>query len=450
MRGGKSFLVLLVLALGLGAYIYFVESKRDLTDPATVKDKVFRVETGKIEEVQVRTPAGELTTVKKSGEVWQVIAPMSAEADQSTVGSLVATLETMEVQRALDDNPSSVAQYGLDPAHMSVTFKVSGDATEHRLLLGGKTPTGSDVYARIDGQPRLFLVASYLEDSLNRTTFDLRDKAVLKFPRDDVDAIALGPVSLTKSADQWRLSAPVSARADAVAVDTALSRVADSQMKSIVPIAGAEPSAAELRKYGLDRPQFVAAFGAKSNRASLAFGNKEGSTAVYARDLSRPIIFTVEPALLTDLQKPAADFRVKSVFDFRSFSVKEIAIAQGGTTTGFTKTTGPTSDANPTGEVWKRTSPNAGDVNQTALTDLLNTLSSLHADTFTPTALASGDEVVVTAKSEDATTTEERVTFRRNGATVHAIRGDEPGAAVVPAADFDKALSQLKELSGTK
>ena len=29
MRGGRSFLILLVVALGLGGYIYFVESKRD-------------------------------------------------------------------------------------------------------------------------------------------------------------------------------------------------------------------------------------------------------------------------------------------------------------------------------------------------------------------------------------------------------------------------------------
>jgi hypothetical protein len=29
MRGGRSLLILLVVAVGLGAYAYFVESKRD-------------------------------------------------------------------------------------------------------------------------------------------------------------------------------------------------------------------------------------------------------------------------------------------------------------------------------------------------------------------------------------------------------------------------------------
>ncbi len=58
MRGGRSFLVLLVLALGLGGYAYFVESKRDQTDHTTVKAKVFGLEAGKIEELRARYVVG--------------------------------------------------------------------------------------------------------------------------------------------------------------------------------------------------------------------------------------------------------------------------------------------------------------------------------------------------------------------------------------------------------
>ena len=100
MRGGRSLLVLLVLAVGLGAYIYFVESKRDLTDPETRKDKVFAVETGKIEEVELRSPNGD-TTLRKNGTTWQIVAPVAAAADEYTVSSLVSALETLEVQRTL-------------------------------------------------------------------------------------------------------------------------------------------------------------------------------------------------------------------------------------------------------------------------------------------------------------------------------------------------------------
>ena len=104
MRSARSLLVLLVLAAGLGAYIYFVESKRDLTDPETRKDKVFTVETGKIEEVELRSPNGD-TTLKKTGTTWQIVAPVTVPADEYTVSSLVSGLETLEMQRSLQDNP---------------------------------------------------------------------------------------------------------------------------------------------------------------------------------------------------------------------------------------------------------------------------------------------------------------------------------------------------------
>lgn len=451
MRSGKSLLILLVFAAGLGAYIYFVESQRDLTDPATIKPKVFQVEAAKIEEIEIRTPAAEVTTARKEGDVWKIVAPVSADADQSAIGTIATTLETMDIQRDLDENPASVAQYGLEPARASIAFKVSGETAPRRLLLGNKTPTGSDIYARVDGQSKLFLIASYLEDSLNRTTFDLRDKSVLRFARDDLDAISLGAVELVRDSNDWRLTAPLRARADAVAVDTAISRVADAQMKSLAPLSGAEPTPAELRKYGLDRPQFVATFGAKSNRASLAFGAKTGDTGVYARDLSRPLVFVVEPALLTDLQKEPEDFRVKNVFAFRSFSVREIEVTQAGLVTALVKSAGAVSDANPTGDVWKQTKPAAKDLNATAAADFLNTLSSLQADTFAAAAFPSGEDVVVVARfGEGPEAAEERVTFRRSGSTVQAIRPDDPGAAVVPTAEFEKALSQLKNLTGTK
>ena len=77
MRGLRSFLVLLVLGAGLGGYLYFVESKRDPSD-ADKKDKVFTVESDKIDELTVKSESGERTTLKKTGSDWQIVAPVAA------------------------------------------------------------------------------------------------------------------------------------------------------------------------------------------------------------------------------------------------------------------------------------------------------------------------------------------------------------------------------------
>jgi hypothetical protein len=348
-----------------------------------------------------------------------------------------------------------LAQFGLEPERMSVTFRKAGDTTDYRLKIGRKTPTGSELYAQVDGQPRLILLAGFMEDTLNRTTFDLRDKSVLAFERDAVDRITIEQLSaprieLARDGSNWKLTAPVAARADGSPVDSIISRVEQAQMSALAH-EGAEPTAAELKTFGLDRPRLVATFGAGSTRASLAIGADKDDTAVYARDLSRPLVFTIEKGVLTDLQKQPADLRVKDVFAFRSYTATGIDLTHGGVSASFAKQP-PPADATAAGpDVWKQTQPEAKDVNATAMADLLNTISSLRAESFAPQALASGEDMIVVARfGEGSTPTEERITLRKSGTTVHAIAPGEPGAAVVPTADFDKAVTQFKALTGAK
>jgi hypothetical protein len=455
MRSARSLLVLIVLALGLGAYIYFVESERDLTDPETRKEKVFAVETGKIEELEIRSMDGEVTRLRKTGDDWQIVAPVTAPADEYAVSSIVSAMESLDMQRALDDNPSSVAQFGLEPVRMSVAFKVAGDDATRRLNVGTKTPTGSDLYARVEGQPRLFLIAGHLEDTLNRSTFDLRDKTVLTFDRNAVDSIRIAPsgaaaVALARNGADWRLTAPVATRAESGAIDTLLNRASQGTFKAVIAGEGEPPSAAELRKFGLDRPQLVLELGAGSTRATLAIGNKIDDTSVYARDLSKPLVVSVDASLVTDLNKTADDLRVKDLFAFQPYSASSLEIMRAGTTVAFEKSKPAGGDA-AAADVWKQTRPDARDVNQTGMTDLLNTLSSLRAERFVPQPAAGGEEIVIVARSGDAAKpVDERVTLRRAGDTFHAIRQNESGAAVVPSGDVDKAINQLKELTGAK
>src|SRR5262245_13906548 len=106
MRGGKSLLVLLLLAAGVGAYAYFVESKRDTTDTSTTPKatKVLSIEAGKVEEVEVTSASGDVTRLKKSGTDWQMVAPTGMEADQQAVSSLVSSIESLETSRTIDEN----------------------------------------------------------------------------------------------------------------------------------------------------------------------------------------------------------------------------------------------------------------------------------------------------------------------------------------------------------
>ena len=476
MRGAKSLVILAVVAAALGAYIYFVEMKREPAGTPEKKAKVFTVDTSKLEELEVKASGGETSSLKKSGDKWTMAG---ADVDQSEVGSVLSTLESLEVQRTLEENPTSVAQYGLEPARLSVAFRAAGESAAHKLLMGKKTPTGGDIYARVEGEKKVFLVSAYLEESLSKTPFNFRDKAALKIDRVGVDAITLEQqgspaLALARKNALWRLSKPVDAAADFTAVDTIVGHIAQAKMKSLepAPADGKEPSAADLKKYGLDKPQATATLGVGSTRAVLTLGNKKDETSIYAKDSARPLIFTVDATILDDLKKKPADLRKKELFEFRSFTAVGLDASHGKDAASFAKVKeAPPADKDkekdkdkdkdkakdkpaeppPAVEKWKQTKPSAKDVDQGKITDLLTTLSNLKADTFADKPVTGGEELVITAHFGDAAKpTTEKVTFRKSGTTVHAIIAGEPGAAVIPTAEFDKALALFKELAGAK
>ena len=450
MRSGRSFLIMLVVAAGLGSYIYFVEMKRDPASEISTpeREKVFTIAPGTIEEVEITNAKSEVTRVTKKGATWSIVSPTPMEADSNEVTTLVSQIESLERQKTIEENPASAAPFGLDPPRIRVAFKTTGDAQQKALLIGNKTPTGGDLYARLDGTPAVFLISGFLEDTFNRKPFDLREKTVLKFTREDVSAVTLvqgsARIALEKTGNDWKLTSPSSARADAAAVDALISQVAQAKMTGVT---AGDAAPAALKEHGLDKPQVTVTIGAGSAKAELAIGKKEDDTHFFARDLSRPMIFSVDKALLDGLTKKADDFRVKDVFAYRSFTATGLDVTSGGQTYTFAKK----KEGENSLEKWSQTKPAEKAVDAAKFDDFLMTLSNLRADSFAEKPLTGGDSITVTARFGDATAPQtETVTLRKVGTIVHAIRTGEPGAASVSTTDFDRAMGLFRELTGAK
>src|SRR3954471_5087965 len=211
MRGLRSTIALIVVLAGLGAYIYFVTWKTPEGGDANAKklDKVFTgFDAGKVEEIKVTSAAGDATTLKKDNGNWQVTQPVAAKADESEVSGITTALGQMEVTRVVDENPSNLNDYGLSNPRVEIDFKAAGDKDYRKLFIGEKTPTGGDFFAKRNDEKKVFLISASQDTSLNKTTFDLRDKTLLKFERDKVDSIditAAGKtLTLAKDCGEWK------------------------------------------------------------------------------------------------------------------------------------------------------------------------------------------------------------------------------------------------------
>ena len=228
MKELRSTLVLIVVLAGLVGYIYY-RNNREAT-PEDTKEKAFAtLKAEDVEEVQIRAADGQTTRVQRTDGTWKIVAPEPAEADQGEMSSITMSLATLELQRVIDEKPADVKAYGLDPARVEVEFRAKGEKEPRRVQIGERTPTGGDLYARIGGQPRVFLVSSFLDTTFNKNTFALRDKTVIRIDREKVDRIEIAAdkrsVTLAKSGNEWRSVAPLMAPAELAAVEGSLERL---------------------------------------------------------------------------------------------------------------------------------------------------------------------------------------------------------------------------------
>src|SRR4026209_1019583 len=98
MRGLRSTMALLVVLLGLGAYIYFVTWKQPEGGAEAAKERVFvSLDADKFDEIKVKSESGDITAVQKSSGMWQITAPLTAEADEMQVSALATNLSTLEI-----------------------------------------------------------------------------------------------------------------------------------------------------------------------------------------------------------------------------------------------------------------------------------------------------------------------------------------------------------------
>ena len=443
MRGLRSLIILLVIAIPLGWYAYRDSSRP--ADEGEKRDKVFTVEADKIQELSLKSESGERTRLQKSGTEWKIVAPAGAPPDANEISSVTSGIATVEIDSVIDENPPDLKEYGLAQPRIEVTFKADGK--ERTLLIGQKTPPGTDLYAKRAGETKVFLIPGHLESTFNKTAFDLRDKAVVKVDRDKLDAVeftAGGRTSrFVKPSGEWQIAAPVQARADFSAIEGIVSRLSGLQMKSIV-----ETPEADSKKYGLDKPAATIKFGSGSSEATLVIGGPAGEGTVYARDLSRPAIVTIESSVLDELKKDPSEFRQKDLFDARGFNSTRLEIVRAGQTYAFEKTKVKNKEGQDE-EKWRQLSPQARELDQPAFDTLLSALTGIRATGFVDGSAAakalSTPELSATIKFDEGKK-EEKVALGKSGTEAFASRAGEPGAAKIDASAIDAVTKALQEL----
>lgn len=173
-----------------------------------LRDKrVLPFDRDRVNRITVRTPAGEVALSKAdTGEEeeaeWTFAAPAGVDSEEApsappfrvdgaTVRTYLSTVETMRAEDFIEEPLLDMAEFGLDPARLTLRLGLPDDET-HTLYVGtersGENGGAQRYVKRHDGET-LYLVRAGVLDDLSKTVRDFRDKKIADLAADAVHTV---------------------------------------------------------------------------------------------------------------------------------------------------------------------------------------------------------------------------------------------------------------------
>lgn len=425
----------LLAALSLGVwYSNKLEKEKEGKPAPDAPPKIVEIAPDDIAQVEVAKTGGDTTTVKRgAGNKWEIIAPKALRADQDSVGSLVDTFKSLSSDRLIEEKASDLAGFGLSSPKTTVVV-TKRDGKTVKLLLGDETPTSGGVFAKLDGDPRVFTIASFNKSSLEKTAKDLQDKRLIAFDSDKLTRLELTSKGATlefgkNNQNEWQILKPNPMRADGGNVEELVRRLKEAKMDTAVSDADAAKAAKE----------FAGAAVAASAKVTDAAGThtievrKAKDNTYYARGSALEGIYKVTTDLGDGVSKSLSDFRQKKVFDFGWTDPSKVEVKDGATLRTFTKDGGK----------WKDAGKEMDSISVQALIDKLRDLS---ASAFLTTG-ASTPILEASVVAGEGGKKSEKVLISKTGDKYFAVRDNEPTVYEVSkqsVEDIQKAAKDVK------
>lgn len=338
----------IVLVLLIGTVVILIKNPAPADSSSGVSSAVpeitvLKIDKATIDEVSGINSAGSFAIKRKDSDNFTVKGKETIPVDSYYVDAIVGDVSELKANLNVTESASNIAEYGLDKPSINVTVKTA-DKTEYNLLFGNKTVNG-DYYFKLGSSDAVYVVASNITDDFNKTNLGLYSKTIAA----DVTADTITDVNLKKAG-----SDTISyKKMETTASTTASSSVYNEEFKLLSPFeytgdsdvisvvntsiaslyaTSAETddfSAANLKKYGLDKPEYTLDYTYSSKTITLYFSKKVGNDySFYLKD--RPLIYKIAATSAAFLEKTVSDLCYKLLYSMDIKSVAKLKIEGGG------------------------------------------------------------------------------------------------------------------------
>jgi hypothetical protein len=428
----RGLLVAAIVLAALSGALYWSNhhkaAESTAVSPSEPSPKILTLQPADVTGITVRRKSGDTVALLKNGAgQWQITSPKTLAADQDAVSSVLSTLSSLNSERLVEDKATNFDQYGLSQPSIKVEISKKDKKTQE-LMVGDDTPTGNGSYAALAGEARVFTLASYNKNALNKSASDLRDKRLLPFESDKVSSIELTAkkqtIAFGRSKDDWQIVKPKPFRADRSQVEELLRALRDAKM---------DLNANE------DEKKMSAAFNSGTPFASAKVTDVSGTQELqvrknkddyYAKSSAMLGVYKISSA--TGMDKGLDDFRNRKLFDFGFVEPDKIELHDGAK--GYFLTHSGT-------DWWS----NGTKMDPGAASALVDKIRDLSASKFAETGFTTS--VLDLTVTSDGGKRVEKVLLSKNGDKYLAKRENEPALYELDAsavADLQKSAADLK------
>lgn len=225
-------LILALIVLGLGGYILLVDipKSRQLEKQETQERQLLPFDDRDVTHITWAGPTETIRLKRDDQWRWMITEPMQSPADAREIRRILRALTIGKIKRHIEDGPTNLPAYGLDPPYLTLTLETPTDSQE--MALGDAGPFAPSLYVQTKPDNEVVLTTLDVMTFAQKSLPNFRLKDLMFFDRDRVlelhiqdGATAMvmtrvaGAHSLTPN---WMFKSPVKGPADKTAVGTLL------------------------------------------------------------------------------------------------------------------------------------------------------------------------------------------------------------------------------------
>ncbi len=185
MKFIKEYLILAAVIIGLSAYLYVKQ-----TDPgATDAPRLSAVATDDISKIEIKRPGLSAMVLTRTDGNWR-ITPGDYLVDKGKVDSILNAISDLTLT-AMVSETKNYGRYDLGDANQIGVQAWAGDKLLRNFAIGKAASSFRQTFVKLADNPHVYHARGNFRNDFDQDVDALRDKTVLAFASDEIDAIRL-------------------------------------------------------------------------------------------------------------------------------------------------------------------------------------------------------------------------------------------------------------------